>query len=118
MSQIEEIMAEQNKVKLSNGKVLEYDYLIIATGSRIAPEEIEGLNNGGWRENIFDFYTPDGASALAKFLKYWDGGKMVLNIAEMPIKCPVISRTNVSLFGGGGRCSTCKNGSTLPPVSS
>jgi sulfide:quinone oxidoreductase len=89
MSSIEEIEAEQNKVKLSNGKVLGYDYLIIATGSRIAPEEIEGLGDGGWRENIFDFYTPDGASALAKFLKYWDGGKMVVNIAEMPIKCPV-----------------------------
>ena len=82
-------MTDQNKVKLSNGKVLNYDYLIIATGSRIAPEEVEGLQNGGWRENIFDFYTPDGAAALAKFLKYWEGGKMVLNIAEMPIKCPV-----------------------------
>jgi sulfide:quinone oxidoreductase len=89
MSSIEEIMTDQNKVKLSNGKVLNYDYLIIATGSRIAPEEVEGLQNGGWRENIFDFYTPDGAAALAKFLKYWEGGKMVLNIAEMPIKCPV-----------------------------
>jgi sulfide:quinone oxidoreductase len=89
MSPIEEIMADDNKVKLSNGRVLNYDYLIIATGSRIAPEEVEGLQNGGWRQNIFDFYTPDGAVALAKFLKYWEGGKMVVNIAEMPIKCPV-----------------------------
>ena len=89
MSHIEEIVTDQSKVKLSNGKVLNYDYLIIATGSRIAPEEVEGLQNGGWRQNIFDFYTPDGAVALAKFLKYWEGGKMVVNIAEMPIKCPV-----------------------------
>ncbi len=89
MSPIEEIIADDNKVKLSNGRVLNYDYLIIATGSRIAPEEVEGLQNGGWRENIFDFYTPDGAVALAKYLKYWEGGKMVVNIAEMPIKCPV-----------------------------
>jgi len=89
MSPIEEIIADQSKVKLSNGKVLSYDYLIIATGSRVVPEEVEGLNNGGWRENIFDFYTPDGAAALAKFLKYWEGGKMVVNIAETPIKCPV-----------------------------
>jgi len=89
MSAIEGIMPKENKIKLSNGKILNYDYLIIATGSRIAPEEIEGLEDGGWRQNIFDFYTPDGAVALAKFLKYWEGGKMVLNIAEMPIKCPV-----------------------------
>ncbi len=89
MSSIEEIITDQSKVKLSNGKVLSYDYLIIATGSRVVPEEVEGLHNGGWRENIFDFYTPDGAAALAKFLKYWEGGKMVVNIAETPIKCPV-----------------------------
>lgn len=89
MSAIEGILPKENKVKLANGKVLNYDYLIIATGSRIAPEEIEGMQNGGWRKNIFDFYTPDGAAALAKFLKYWEGGKMVVNIAEMPIKCPV-----------------------------
>lgn len=89
VSPIEQIMASENKVKLSDGKVLAYDFLIVATGSRIAPEEIEGLKGDGWRKNIFDFYTPEGASELAKFLKYWEGGKMVLNIAEMPIKCPV-----------------------------
>jgi sulfide:quinone oxidoreductase len=43
----------------------------------------------GWRKNIFDFYTPDGAIELASHLKYWKGGRMVVNIAEMPIKCPV-----------------------------
>ena len=89
MSPAEEIKAEESKIKLKDGKVIGYDYLIIATGSRIAPEEIEGMKDGGWRQNIFDFYTPDGAVALTQFLKYWEGGKMVLNIAEMPIKCPV-----------------------------
>lgn len=89
LSPIEVILPEENKVKLSNGKVLSYDYLIVATGSEIHPEETEGLKEDGWRQNIFDFYTPDGAIALANFLKYWKGGKMVLNIVEMPIKCPV-----------------------------
>lgn len=89
MSVIEGILPKENKVKLANKKVLEYDYLIIATGSKTAPQETEGLMDGGWRENIFDFYTPEGAMALANFLKFWKGGKMVLNITEMPIKCPV-----------------------------
>jgi sulfide:quinone oxidoreductase len=89
MTPAEEINPESNRIKLSDGKIISYDYLIIATGSRIVPEEVEGLFDGGWRQNIFDFYTPDGAVALTKFLKYWEGGKMVLNIAEMPIKCPV-----------------------------
>ena len=89
MTPAEEIKADESKIKLKDGKLIGYDYLIIATGSRIAPEEIEGMKNGGWRQNIFDFYTPDGAVALTRFLKYWEGGKMVVNIAEMPIKCPV-----------------------------
>jgi sulfide:quinone oxidoreductase len=89
MSAIEQIQPEVNKVKLGNGKVLTYDFLIVATGSKVYPEETEGLKNGTWRQNIFDFYTIEGACALQNFLKYWEGGKMVINIVEMPIKCPV-----------------------------
>ena len=89
MSPIELIEPQANRVKLSNGKVLSYDILIIATGSSIHPEETEGLMNGAWRKNIFDFYTLDGTLALQHFLKYWEGGKLVINIVEMPVKCPV-----------------------------
>jgi len=89
MSPIEVIEPEANRVKLSNGKVLSYDILIVATGTRIHPEETEGLMNGAWRKNIFDFYTLEGAVALQQFLKYWEGGRMVVHIVEMPIKCPV-----------------------------
>lgn len=89
MSPIEVIEPEANRVKLSNGKVLSYDILIVATGTSIHPEETEGLMNGAWRKNIFDFYTLEGAVALQQFLKYWEGGRMVVHIVEMPIKCPV-----------------------------
>jgi sulfide:quinone oxidoreductase len=87
--EIELIEPDKNRVKL-NGKSISYDYLVLATGSYIHPEETAGmLDGGGWRNNIFDFYTPDGAAAMARFLKFWKGGRMVLNVAEMPIKCPV-----------------------------
>lgn len=77
-------------VRLEGGRVLPYDFLVIATGTKIHPEETEGLlDGGGWRKEIFDFYTIDGATALANFFKYWEGGRLVLNIVEMPIKCPV-----------------------------
>ena len=88
--EIELIEPDQNRVKLSNNRSFNYDYLIVSTGSYIRPEQMPGLvDGGGWRKNIFDFYTPDGAAALARFLKFWKGGKLVLNVAEMPIKCPV-----------------------------
>ena len=42
-----------------------------------------------WRRSVFDFYTLDGATALGAKLSDWDGGRLVVHIAEMPIKCPV-----------------------------
>jgi sulfide:quinone oxidoreductase len=47
------------------------------------------LKDGGWRKNIFDFYTLEGAVALGHCLRNWPGGRLVVNVAEMPIKCPV-----------------------------
>lgn len=85
---IDIIKADQNQVKLADGTTLDYDILIIATGCKIAPDEIDGLDEG-WREDIFDFYTIEGSTALRDKLKDWKGGKLVLNLAEMPIKCPV-----------------------------
>lgn len=88
MSGIDVIEPEQNRVKLTNKQVLTYDYLIIATGTKINPSETEGLEEGLYKD-IHEFYTIEGACALQKHLKHWDGGKLVLNIVEMPIKCPV-----------------------------
>jgi len=89
VSGIDKIEPKENRVLLENNQVLTYDYLIIATGSKIRPEETEGMTGELWKKSIFDFYTIEGATALADFFKHWEGGKLVLNITEMPIKCPV-----------------------------
>jgi sulfide:quinone oxidoreductase len=86
---IDMIDAKDNKVHLVNGKVLFYDVLIIATGTRIRPDETPGLKGEQWYKSIFDFYTIEGAEALARFFKTWEGGNLVINVADNPIKCPV-----------------------------
>ncbi len=88
-SKINKIEPADNKVILNNGTTLKYDYLLIATGTHTAPEETEGLKGKLWYKEIFDFYTIEGALALASFFKIWKGGKLVVNIAELPYKCPV-----------------------------
>jgi sulfide:quinone oxidoreductase len=85
---IKKIDAENNLVELENG-VLSYDILIIATGSKIAPQEVEGMHSKAWRDTIFDFYTYEGALALRNKLREFKEGKLVVHITEMPIKCPV-----------------------------
>ena len=57
--------------------------------SRLQPEETEGLTGPGWNERVFTFYTPEGAAALRAALERFDGGRLVVNLVDMPIKCPV-----------------------------
>jgi len=87
--EIDKIKGEENRVSLMDGTSLKYDYLIIATGTQIRPDETPGLLGNEWRKSIFDFYTVEGAVALQQFFKTWEGGKLVMCIAELPFKCPV-----------------------------
>lgn len=86
---IDKIVADENKVLLEGGKVINYDFLLIATGTHTAPEATPGLKDKLWQKEIFDFYTYEGAIALHKFFKNWEGGKLVMAITELPYKCPV-----------------------------
>lgn len=90
VSDIELVEPGANRVKLAlDNRVIHYDYLVIASGTDIRPDQVEGMLDGGWQQNIFDFYTYDGALKLTDYLKTWQGGRLVVNVAEMPIKCPV-----------------------------
>ena len=89
-SEIELIEPEQNRVKIAkDNRYLNYDFLVIATGTTPRPEETPGLLEGEWRKSIHDFYTYEGAVALSNHLRTWHGGRLVLNIMELPFKCPV-----------------------------
>ncbi len=87
---VERIVPQENKVILEGDeREIEYNFLIIATGTRTAPEETPGLLGPLWYKDIFDFYTVEGAVALAQRIKSFDGGKLIVNITELPFKCPV-----------------------------
>ena len=86
---IDRIFPTENYVRLTDGERLDFDIMIVATGAKIAPEEVEGMGGAEWQHSIFDFYTFEGALALRNKLREWRGGKLVVHITEMPIKCPV-----------------------------
>jgi sulfide:quinone oxidoreductase len=88
-STIEMIEPDHNQVRLNDGSVLDYDFLIIGTGADIHPEETPGLAEGEWGKSIHTFYSLDGAIAMAEGLKNFTGGRLVINVVENPIKCPV-----------------------------
>ena len=87
--EVDRVSPEDRVVHLGSGGTLSYDYLVVASGTSPRPDQTPGMLGAEWRRSIFDFYTLDGASALATALETFDHGRLVVHIAEMPIKCPV-----------------------------
>lgn len=89
-AEIQQVDPLANKVHLANGETLDYDQLVIATGTTPRPNQTSGMNDPAiWRKSVFDFYTLEGSVALKSALEEFEGGRIVVHISEMPIKCPV-----------------------------
>ncbi len=89
IGEVERVDGAANTVTMTDGQDLTYDYLVIASGTSPRPDQTPGMLGAEWRRSIFDFYTFDGAQALAKALPAFDHGRLVVHITDMPIKCPV-----------------------------
>ena len=89
MGDVDRVDPEAGKVLLVGGHELPYDYLVIASGTSPRPDQTPGMLGGQWRRSIFDFYTEEGATALAGALETFDHGRLVVHVTDTPIKCPV-----------------------------
>jgi len=78
------IVPEERKVELASGKSLDYDYLIIALGSRNGWNEYPGLAEVGYHN-----YSPEGAVEFHKALASFRGGKIVIAVPEVPFRCGI-----------------------------
>ena len=87
LDEITEIDPVKKQVKTKRDTYA-YDWLVVATGARIMPDEVEGMAEGMGRD-VHTFYSQEGAVALYDKLKYFNKGRVVINIAELPFKCPV-----------------------------
>jgi sulfide:quinone oxidoreductase len=87
--EVDRVDADANQVHLTDGNVVGYDYLVVATGTSPRPDQTPGMDGAQWRTSVFDFYTLEGSTALRDKLATWEGGRLVVQVVEMPIKCPV-----------------------------
>jgi sulfide:quinone oxidoreductase len=78
----ERIDPGERAVHLSGGKKLDYDYLVIATGSKLHPERVPGF------EGASHFYSLEGSMALRNALMKFNGGDVVIGVGGVPYKCP------------------------------
>jgi sulfide:quinone oxidoreductase len=89
MGEIDRVDADDSRAFLADGTELAYDQLVIATGATPRPDQTPGMAEDEWRKSVHEFYTLEGATALRDKLATWEGGRLVVHITEMPIKCPV-----------------------------
>lgn len=83
---IDRVDLEHDRVLLVDGTSLDYDVLVVATGAALLPDETPGL---AWSDRVHTFYTLDGAVALHEALERFEGGRLVVDVVDLPIKCPV-----------------------------
>ncbi|MBM6400597.1 type III sulfide quinone reductase, selenoprotein subtype [Phycicoccus sonneratiae] len=89
MGEIERVDTSSHEVRLEGGRTLPYDQLVIATGTTPRPDQTEGTLGPQWHCEVGEFYTYEGALALRDRLDRFTGGRLVVHITELPIKCPV-----------------------------
>jgi sulfide:quinone oxidoreductase len=86
---VERVDADARQVHLDDGEALPYDVLLVATGTAPRPDETPGMTGSEWRRSVHEFFTLEGSTALRDALRDWKGGRLVVHVVEMPIKCPV-----------------------------
>lgn len=77
------IDTEQRMVFLKSGKSYTYDFLVIATGTRFAPEDIPGYDS-----ETKHFYDLNHCLELREIMESFKGGKIIVGQASVPIQCP------------------------------
>jgi sulfide:quinone oxidoreductase len=83
VGRVDRIDERRQLVEVQDGLQVRYDYLVLATGSRIVPEAIPHF-----AVEAHHFYTPQAALRLRHALDQFKGGRIVIGIAGMPYKCP------------------------------
>ncbi|HET7399288.1 MAG TPA: FAD/NAD(P)-binding oxidoreductase [Intrasporangium sp.] len=89
LAEVDRVDPDARTVRLQDGREIAYDYLVIASGTTPRPDQTPGMLGEQWHRSVGEFYTYDGALALREQLAHFTGGRLVVHITELPIKCPV-----------------------------
>jgi sulfide:quinone oxidoreductase len=89
LAEVDRVEVAADTVHLAGGDRLAYDVLVVASGAELKPEETDGLTGVGWGERVFTFYDLAGAVALRDALADLRRGRLVVNMVDLPVKCPV-----------------------------
>ncbi len=81
---LDEIIGTGGAVEATYG----YDYLVLATGARLAPEDLSGLSEANGNSAWHHFYSAEAALQLRHALQRFEGGRIVITVGGIPYRCP------------------------------
>ncbi len=80
---VQRVLPAEKRLLTADGQTHPYDYLVLATGSRNAPEDVPGFAEGADH-----FYSEEASLILEKKLANFEGGRIVTGVASVPYRCP------------------------------
>ena len=73
---------DKNRLELGDGSMMDYDFLVIATGPKLAFDEVEGLGPGGHTQSICHVdHAVEAEKAWGEFVK--DPGPVVVGAVQL-----------------------------------
>lgn len=85
---VKEFHPDKNAITLTNGVRLGYDYLIIALGIQINPQNVDGLTEALQADPLVgSIYLPSTVEKTYSALQNFKGGQAVFTFPNTPIKC-------------------------------
>lgn len=77
---------DNNKVALSDGETISYDYLVVAAGIQINWDQIKGLPEALGKDGVTSNYSKDSVQKTYKFIQEFKGGNALFTFPNTPLK--------------------------------
>lgn len=85
---VTELDPDNNTVKLADGQIVEYEYLVVAAGIQINWDGIKGLKEALGKDGVTSNYDVDAVQKTYKFIQEFKGGNAIFTFPNTPLKCP------------------------------
>ena len=80
---VRRVLPSEKRLVTADGQTHAYDYLVLATGSANAPDDVPGFADGADH-----FYSESASLRLGEKMANFKGGRIVTGVASVPYRCP------------------------------
>jgi sulfide:quinone oxidoreductase len=84
---VQAIHPEKNQVETSEGRLIQYEVLVVALGLEVNYEKIEGVEESLGKNGVISIYQYEQIDACVRAIQTFQGGTAIFTMPPVPIKC-------------------------------